>query len=208
MGPRGGADAASLRSGPGPSTHALAALYRVRAGAGRLGEDRIPGGPGVGQGAAGCAGPADRTHRCGSLFDSPDCLEAHASSARPRAIDPVAAGAMDRRAPHPRRAHDGAESRVAARVSAVPPESACDPSPVRGTSGSADGERTMIPALLGAYLIGSFPTGFLVVKWLKRVDLRTVGSGNIGATNVGRVAGTGASAAGFLIDAAKGGRKS
>ena len=62
----------------------------------------------------------------------------------------------------------------------------------------------MIPALLGSYLIGSFPTGFLVVKWLKRVDLRTVGSGNIGATNVGRVAGTGASAAVFLIDAAKG----
>ena len=62
----------------------------------------------------------------------------------------------------------------------------------------------MIVALLWSYLIGSFPTGFLVVKWLKRVDLRTVGSGNIGATNVGRVAGTGASAAVFLIDAAKG----
>lgn len=62
----------------------------------------------------------------------------------------------------------------------------------------------MIPALLGSYLIGSIPTGFLLVKWLKRVDLRTVGSGNIGATNVGRVAGTGASAAVFLIDAAKG----
>ena len=28
----------------------------------------------------------------------------------------------------------------------------------------------MIPALLGSYLIGSFPTGFLVVKWLKRVE--------------------------------------
>ncbi|MDP3703554.1 MAG: glycerol-3-phosphate 1-O-acyltransferase PlsY, partial [Candidatus Omnitrophota bacterium] len=62
----------------------------------------------------------------------------------------------------------------------------------------------MIPALLGSYLIGSIPTGFLLVKWLKRVDLRTVGSGNIGATNVGRVAGRGASAAVFLIDAAKG----
>src|SRR3990167_938133 len=62
----------------------------------------------------------------------------------------------------------------------------------------------MIVALLWSYLIGSFPTGFLVVKWLKRVDLRTVGSGNIGATNVGRVAGTGASAAVFLIHADKG----
>jgi len=62
----------------------------------------------------------------------------------------------------------------------------------------------LIAALLGAYLIGSFPTGFLLVKWLKRVDLRTVGSGNIGATNVGRVAGRWASALVFVTDAAKG----
>ena len=59
-------------------------------------------------------------------------------------------------------------------------------------------------ALLGSYLLGSFPTGFLLVKWLKRVDLRTVGSGNIGATNVGRVAGPWTSALVFVIDAAKG----
>ena len=59
-------------------------------------------------------------------------------------------------------------------------------------------------ALLGSYLIGSFPTGFLLVKWLKRVDLRAVGSGNIGATNVGRVAGVWASVFVFVIDAAKG----
>ena len=59
-------------------------------------------------------------------------------------------------------------------------------------------------ALLGSYLLGSFPTGFLLVKWLKRVDLRTVGSGNIGATNVGRVAGRWASALVFVIDGAKG----
>ena len=65
----------------------------------------------------------------------------------------------------------------------------------------------MIPllvALLCSYLIGSFPTGFLLVKWLKRIDLRAVGSGNIGATNVGRVAGVWASALVFVIDAAKG----
>jgi len=62
----------------------------------------------------------------------------------------------------------------------------------------------LITALLGAYLIGSFPTGFLLVKWLKRVDLRTVGSGNIGATNVGRVAGPWARALVFVMDAAKG----
>ena len=65
----------------------------------------------------------------------------------------------------------------------------------------------MIPllvALLGSYLLGSFPTGFLLVKWLKRVDLRAVGSGNIGATNVGRVAGVWASVLVFVMDAAKG----
>jgi len=64
---------------------------------------------------------------------------------------------------------------------------------------------SLIIALLGSYLIGSFPSGFLLVKWLKRVDLRTVGSGNIGATNVGRVAGIWASAVVFVMDAAKGG---
>ena len=58
--------------------------------------------------------------------------------------------------------------------------------------------------LLGSYLLGSFPTGFLLVKWLTRVDLRTVGSGNIGATNVGRVAGRWASALVFMLDAVKG----
>ena len=62
----------------------------------------------------------------------------------------------------------------------------------------------LIVALFGSYLIGSFPTGFLLVKWLKRVDLRAVGSGNIGATNVGRVAGVWASALVFVMDAAKG----
>lgn len=49
----------------------------------------------------------------------------------------------------------------------------------------------MIVALLvlGGYLIGAIPFGFLVAKWAKGIDIRFHGSGNIGATNVGRVLG-------------------
>lgn len=39
------------------------------------------------------------------------------------------------------------------------------------------------------YLIGSIPTGYLAVKRLKGVDIRGRGSGNVGATNAGRVLG-------------------
>ncbi|MBI2104893.1 MAG: glycerol-3-phosphate 1-O-acyltransferase PlsY [Candidatus Omnitrophica bacterium] len=59
-------------------------------------------------------------------------------------------------------------------------------------------------ALTGSYLVGSIPTAYLLVKRLKRVDVRTVGSGNVGATNVTRVAGMGAGAVVFLLDVAKG----
>ena len=44
-------------------------------------------------------------------------------------------------------------------------------------------------AILAAYLIGAIPFGYLLAKWWKGIDVRTVGSGNIGATNVGRVLG-------------------
>ena len=40
-----------------------------------------------------------------------------------------------------------------------------------------------------AYLFGSIPTGFLLVKYYKGIDIRTYGSGNMGATNVGRILG-------------------
>lgn len=62
----------------------------------------------------------------------------------------------------------------------------------------------LLVALLASYLLGSFPTGWLLVKWLRRVDVRTVGSGNVGATNVTRAAGLTAGVAVFLLDLAKG----
>ena len=47
----------------------------------------------------------------------------------------------------------------------------------------------IIAGAAAAYLMGSIPTGYLIVKWLKSLDIRSVGSGNIGATNVKRVLG-------------------
>ncbi|HEX6163924.1 MAG TPA: glycerol-3-phosphate 1-O-acyltransferase PlsY [Vicinamibacterales bacterium] len=63
----------------------------------------------------------------------------------------------------------------------------------------------MIPAILIGYAIGSLPIGYLVAQ--KRgggIDLRRVGSGNVGATNVYRTAGLGAAVAVMLADMAKG----
>ena len=62
----------------------------------------------------------------------------------------------------------------------------------------------IVVALVVSYLIGSIPSGFLLVRQVKRVDLRTVGSGNVGATNALRAAGVPAGAAVFLIDVLKG----
>lgn len=63
---------------------------------------------------------------------------------------------------------------------------------------------TPVLLLLFAYLLGSIPTGLLVVRWARGVDVRASGSGNIGATNVVRAAGWGWGIATLLIDAAKG----
>ena len=59
-------------------------------------------------------------------------------------------------------------------------------------------------ALLIAYASGSIPTAYLAGRLLKGVDLRTVGSGNLGATNVYRNLGAVPAVVVLLIDAAKG----
>lgn len=57
---------------------------------------------------------------------------------------------------------------------------------------------------LAAYLLGSIPVGYLLVRIVRRQDIRTVGSGNIGATNVLRSGGKALGAATFLLDVVKG----
>ena len=61
----------------------------------------------------------------------------------------------------------------------------------------------ILALLIGAFLIGSIPTGS-VVATVKGVDLRKVGSGNIGATNVMRAMGKGAAMITLAGDLAKG----
>ncbi len=55
-----------------------------------------------------------------------------------------------------------------------------------------------------AYLLGSIPFGLLLAKIFGRTDVRKAGSGNIGATNVLRVAGPAAGILTLLFDAGKG----
>ena len=58
--------------------------------------------------------------------------------------------------------------------------------------------------LLGSYLLGSFPSGFLYAKNLKGIDLRYVGSGSTGATNVLRNIGKWPALIVFILDVLKG----
>ena len=54
-----------------------------------------------------------------------------------------------------------------------------------------------------AYVLGSVPSGLLLTKWMGRGDLRKVGSGNIGATNVMRVGGLRMAGIVWILDMAK-----
>ena len=58
--------------------------------------------------------------------------------------------------------------------------------------------------VLSAYLLGSMPFGYWVVRLLKHEDIRAVGSGNIGATNVWRTYGKGYGVPIVVLDVAKG----
>lgn len=61
----------------------------------------------------------------------------------------------------------------------------------------------LVAAVL-AYLVGSLPFGYLVAKIFKGTDIRTQGSGNIGATNVARTLGAKWGILVFFLDAIKG----
>jgi len=58
--------------------------------------------------------------------------------------------------------------------------------------------------LVAAYLLGSIPFSYLVARGYGVSDVRKVGSGNVGATNVMRSAGKTAGVLAFLLDASKG----
>jgi len=61
-----------------------------------------------------------------------------------------------------------------------------------------------ITTLTTAYLLGSIPFGYLLVRFVRQEDVRDTGSGNIGATNVVRAGGATLGAFTLLLDAMKG----
>lgn len=70
-----------------------------------------------------------------------------------------------------------------------------------------DGAVTLWPIMLaffGGYLLGSIPFGLLLARTAGLGDIRKMGSGNIGATNVLRTGHKGIAAVTLLLDAAKG----
>ncbi|MBI4187322.1 MAG: glycerol-3-phosphate acyltransferase [Chloroflexi bacterium] len=59
-------------------------------------------------------------------------------------------------------------------------------------------------AILGAYLLGSVPAAYLAARWSRGIDLRKYGTGNVGASNLFRVAPKWAAIPAAIFDAAKG----
>ncbi len=62
----------------------------------------------------------------------------------------------------------------------------------------------MVIAWVACYVLGAAPFGWIIAKLLKGIDIREVGSGNIGATNVYRTLGPGPGIAVFALDTLKG----
>jgi glycerol-3-phosphate acyltransferase PlsY len=74
------------------------------------------------------------------------------------------------------------------------------------TAGAAavSGDGFLVVAFLLGYLLGSIPFGLILTKLAGTQDLRSIGSGNIGATNVLRTGRKGLAAATLLLDMLKG----
>lgn len=62
----------------------------------------------------------------------------------------------------------------------------------------------LLVTALVAYLVGSFPTAYLVARWRAGVDIRTVGSGNVGGSNMRAIEGTWATVFVGVLDLLKG----
>jgi acyl phosphate:glycerol-3-phosphate acyltransferase len=62
----------------------------------------------------------------------------------------------------------------------------------------------ILTAAAAGFLIGSIPFSWILARVASGLDIRTVGSGNVGATNVARSVGPGLGALALLLDAAKG----
>jgi len=63
---------------------------------------------------------------------------------------------------------------------------------------------TPLMLIVGAYLLGSVPFSYLITKWFSGEDIRTRGSGNVGATNVLRTQGKLPGLLALVLDLAKG----
>jgi len=63
---------------------------------------------------------------------------------------------------------------------------------------------TILISIIISFLCGSIPTGYLIIKKLYGIDIRTKGSGNIGSTNVKRIAGIKIAIITQIIDILKG----
>jgi len=63
---------------------------------------------------------------------------------------------------------------------------------------------TVFGVAVASYLLGSIPFGYILVRIFQGIDVRSIGSGNIGATNVARTGGKGLAIATLFLDALKG----